>query len=467
MKQNIVRLMILGVLIMLCIWQTAMLWLGDMSGHNFFASSVASYEINYVHPKQVWCNIQGNIKNSIRDGGNSGIYRVQNEKEELLKEFIKEIRKGNLTIEKSSKEQYGSLLNKTQGIIFEFATKLTLEEIIGQNLSTRLNKYEAVKIKEIYVDLSASNAYKTYVYLIDEEAKIRQKIMLTSQLKAGIEIVNLYADKENVGNYQVYQASINSTSDRDFFMGNTFYPQMASTNAVRGSVIEFKPIIEDIEGKELENYVNYLFKNPANKNCNIIETGIAFSDNLSISVKYHQPGILEFQKTIVNDNEKLSHVERLNKVNTFINESGAIPEFLKKGVYLEDIFSNAETGETTYRYGYRYEDGQIVVLSDKAKVQLGIDSFLELSIKSREVTSGKWIMFEPYEVGEEVSVTMGSSEAINAIYENSTLTAIEEFKLESLDCVHRIDDIWKKSKFGWVGLYMEQPINTIEKIDNE
>ncbi len=469
MKQNIVRLVILGVLIVLCIWQTVMLWLGDMSGHNFFTHNVASYEISYVHPKQVWCSIRGKIKGSAKESANSGIYKLESnsEKEDLMEELVKELRKGNLNIDLSPKEKYEELLKGSAGIIYEFGTELTIEEIIGQPLTMRGKKYQAVKIKEIYVDLSASDAYKTYVYLIDEEANTRQKITIDSPLRYGLEVVNLYTDKENVGSHQVYQASINSISDKEFFVGNAFYPQSTSTAFIQGNKIGFRPIIEDMQGQELENYVNYLFKNPSYKIASLIETGIVFTDNLNITVTYNAVGTLEFQKTLINDNEKLSRLEKLNKINHFVKESRAIPQSLKEGLYLENIYENSDTGETMYQFGYRYEDGNVVVLSDTVKSQLGVNSFLELGIKNSEVISGKWIMLEFQEIGAAVHISMGSSEAINEIYENSGLTEIDEFKLDDLDCTYWIKEPEKESEFGWLGFYKEQPIHTAEKIDNE
>ena len=428
MRSNSIRLMILGALIVLCVWQTGVLWLGDMSGHIFFTDSMTSYVSSYVHPKQVWCNIQGNIKSGINNSSNAGIYKLESEKEDLVNELIKELRKSKLIIEQSPKETYRSLLNGSQGIIYEFATELTIDEIIGQDLDTRINKYKPVKIKEIFVDLSLVDAYKTYVYLIDKEAKVRQKITLNYQLNSAIEMVNLYADKENVSDHLVYQASINSISDSNFMVGNAFYPRMGSDMVIEGKNIQLRPIIEDLESKELENYVNYLFKTPSNKTQHLTETGIAFSDNLNISVKYNNIGTLEFQKTLLNDEGKLSDVERMNQINTFIEQNGAIPEFLKKGLYLEGISENAKTGETIYQFGYRYEDGHIVVLGAKAKAQLGMNAFLELGIKNSEVTSGKWVMLQPYEVGIPKRITMSSSEAINAIYENSGLMTLDEFK---------------------------------------
>ncbi|MBP3886696.1 MAG: hypothetical protein J6F30_03420 [Cellulosilyticum sp.] len=467
MKQNIVRLMVLGVLIVLCIGQTAMLWLGDMSGHNFFVHNKMGYEVSYVQPKQVWCNIQGNIKSSTKNNVNSGIYKLESERQALFEELIKELRNNRLTMDYTPNEKYTSLLNSSQGIVYEFGTELTIDEIIGQNLNIRKRRHSSIKIKEIYVDLSVANAYKTYIYFIDEHANVRQKITLDSQLKAGLEVVTLYVEKENISSHEVYQASINSTSDSDFFVGNNFYPQVGGSIVAEGNRIQFGPVINDLESSQLENYVNYLFKNPSNKIINVTETGITYTDNINVSVRYNHIGTLEFQKTLLNNNNKLSDVERMSKINSFIETSGAIPDFLKKGIYLEDYFYDSKTGETIYRFGYRYEDGQIVVLSEQAKAQLEVSAFLELGIKDGEITSGKWIMLEPFEVGELVIEEMSSSEAINAIYENSGLIELETFKLDSLECAYILEDIQKESEFEWVGLYLGQPITTIAKIDNE
>ena len=457
MKKNITRLMILGVLIVLCIWQTITLWLGDMSGHNFFADDTSSYEISYVRPKQIWGNVGGSI------------YKMAgySEKENLLSELVTEIRKANLNIELSPKEEYSRLLYDSQGIIYEFGTELSIDEIIGKPLDVRGSKYNAIKIKEIYVDLSTTNNYKSYVYLIDKEACVRQKITIENELRMAKGIIHLYSDKESMASHKLYQASITNINDSKFLIGNAIYPQMNSSMPQVGTVFTWQPIIENIEGKELENYVNHLFRNPSYKTKNTLPQGIAFSDNLNISVKYHNVGTLEFKKTLVNNNEKLTDIEKLNKVNTFIQDCEAIPQVLSKGLYLESIQTNHETKETSYQFGYRYENGLVVLLSQEVKEKLGINAFLELVIKNSEIVSGKWMMLEPSLAQEEINITTESIEAINQIYENSGLLEMQDFALDGLECAYIVKDIHQSVDFDWVGFYKGQPILPVEKIDNE
>lgn len=454
MKQNIVRLMILGVLILLCIWQTITLWLGNMSGHNFFADSIANYEISYVHPKQVWSNI----------GGNCYKLESNSEKESLLNELATQLRRDHLEIDLSPKESYAKLLVQSRGIVYEMGTSLTLDEIIGQTLKIKDAKYQLVNIKQIYVDLSTNYRYKSYVYLIDETGKVRQKITLNTPLKLAIEVTDLYADAGNVISQKVYQPNLISINNSEFFTGTTFYPLTNHIMPVVANGFKLKPIIDELEGQELENYVNDLFKNPSYKTKNITANSIAFSDNHNISVKYNTVGTLEFKKTLLNDNEKLTDVERMNKINLFIEECQAIPSFLKKGLYLEEIYFNEETSEYCYLFGYRYEkNSQIVILSDEVKQKLEINGFLELGIANSEVRSGKWIMLEPELTGDSIIIETESTEAIDQIYEKYG----EQLQLDSLDCTYIINDLNESADFKWIGFYMGAPIWANEKIDNE
>ncbi|MBQ1275473.1 MAG: hypothetical protein IIY08_08845 [Cellulosilyticum sp.] len=453
MQKNIIRLMILSVLIILCIWQTITLWLGDMSGHNFFASSISSDESSYIHPKQIWNNINGSIYKIIS----------HSEKEDLLNELVTELRKDNIHIELGPKETYEQLLYESQGMVYEFGTPLTIDEIIGEYLEPKNSKYESVNIKQIYVDVSLAHTYKVYVYLIDQEAKVKQKITLKVPLKYAADMIALYKEQENVKYHKLYQPSITSTSDREFFVGNVFYPQMNARQPLKGKLFKFTKI----EEADVENYIRDLFKNPSFITNNTTTSSTVYSDNLNISVKYNNTGTLEFKKTLLNDTGKLTDVERINKINAFIEDSRAIPNSLKKGLYLEEVYLDEETGEMRYRFGYRHEDSEIVILSETVKRSLNIESFLELGIKNSEVISGKWLMYQIEHTNEDAQITMESKDAIEAVYENSGLLELEAFKLDDLECAYILNNTSRPVAFEWLGVYMGQPIFTVEKIDNE
>lgn len=463
MKKHISRIMILGVLIIVCIWQTITLWLGEMSGHNFFGGDAVNYEISYLYPKEIWSNISGSI------------YKIEGSNDEaemryrLLYELFGELRKDDLTIELSPKISYAELLSTTPGIIYEYGTVLTIDEMIGQSLKVSNNKYSSVKIKDLYIDMSDSDRQKVNVYFIDESGNVSQKIMLNNLLNYHNEAIEYYKNVEQAGGIKTYQASVLSPNDSEMFKGNIFYPLDNQGIPINYNELVLKPLIEKIDSEQLENYVNDLFKNPAYKTETRVQNGVTFSDNLNVSVIYNDVGTLEFKKTPINDTEKSSALEKISKINTFIKESKAIPDFLKKGLYLSEIKTDEETGETCYLFGYQYHNFDMV-LSDRAKEELGVNAFLELSIKNSQVTRGKWVMLEPT-LASYLNPTVStfkkeSNEAISDILEQVMMEEDSTFELKDLECAYIIGDIREAIEFGWVGYCDENPILVNEKIDN-
>lgn len=482
MKKHIGRILILSVLIMGCIWQTITLWLGDMSGHNFFGGDVASYETSYLYPKEIWSNINGSI------------YKIEGNNDEeamrykLLYELFEELKKENVTVELSPKISYADLLSSTPGIIYEYGTSLTIDEMMGQSMKVLNSKSNSIKINDLYIDMSEKDRYKAYVYFIDKSYNVSQKVTINNLLDYHSQAMEYYKDVDQVGDIKTYQASLLSPNDSEIFAGNLFYPLNNQAMPIYYKKVVLKPHIEDIDSEKLENHVNDLFKNPTYKTKIPVQNGVTFSDNLNVSVMYNEVGTLEFKKTAANDTEKSSSVERISKINTFIKESKAIPDFLKRGIYLNEIKTDEETGETHYLFGYQYDNFD-VILSEQAQAELEVSAFLELVIKNSEIIRGKWVMLKP--VSESYlnpnqnlnfhvnAFQKESTEAISDILEQVEMEEkvdIEEevemeedspFELEDLECAYIIEDIREAMQFGWVGYYKENPILVNEKIDNE
>ena len=346
--------------------------------------------------------------------------------------------------------------------------------MMGQSIAVANNKYSSIKVSDLYIDMSERDRYKVHVYFIDDSSNVSQKMTINKLLEHHNEAIEYYRNVEQIGGIKTYQASILSPNDSEMFKGNIFYPLNNQGTPINYKELVLSPIIETTNSKELENYVNDLFKNPAYKTEIHIENGVTFSDNLSASVIYNNVGTLEFKKTLINDVGKSSSLEKMSKINTFIKESKAIPNFLKKGLYLSEIRTDEQTKETSYLFGYQYNNFNMI-LSDQAKEELEVNAFLELSIKNSEITRGKWVMLEPVSVihpdlSETTNVGIFQEESNEAISDILEQVAIEEgnpFELEDLECTYIIEDIRKGIKFDWVGYYDKNPILVNEKIDNK
>ena len=456
MKKHMIRLMILSVLIIVCIGQTITLWLGDMSGHHFFAEKSTSYETSTLYPKEIWSNINGSI------------YKIEGANDEadmrykLLSELVGQLRKAHFSIESTTKVSYANLLASTPGLIYEYGTALTLEEIIGQSIKTKGNKTPSIKIQDLYVDMSSSERSRLEVYLIDEIGNVRQKITLNKGLEHHEEAMNYYKNIEQIGEIKTYQASLLSPNDREIFKRNIFYPLNNQGVPLSYRKIRLKPLIQKEHREQLENYVNDLFKNPAYKIETPVANGVTFSDNLNVSVFYDEVGTLEFKKALVSEEEKSSKLENINLVSHFIKNSKAIPEFLKKGLYLKEVRTSGGGGETSYLFGYQYHNYE-VVLSEPIKEKLGLETFLELAVKNGQITRGKWMMLEPVPqkgFGKDQTPQLGtfkkeSNEAISDLLEKLDVKE-GTFELEDLECAYIIEDLKEVLAFDWVGTYQKK-----------
>lgn len=448
MKKNIVRLLVLSALILLCIWQTNTLWLGDMSSHNFFeAVGHNTYEQYYVYPKQIWAvnKFAYNI---------GGANREEGKRYQLITELTNELKRDNVQISDDVKLTYANLLS-TEGIVYEYGTSLGLNELAGKEITIK-KKIVDIPVQNLFVDLSASDNYRTYVYIIDPEGNVNYMLTLNNKLSAHVDTLKHFTQEEykyQRENTKEYQASLLNNRDNEAFKGNIFYPMNSEESPIAYENILFRPVIIKGEEDKLSNMVNCLFTNPLYKKKNIIETGVTFNDNLNLNVKYENIGTLEFKKSTIDSTNKLTAVQRMNKVCTFIKETTAIPEKLKEGLYLNGISKNPLTGEVTYTFGFVYENLD-VILSDHIKEQLDVRAYVELVLKDDEIIRGKWLMLEPETINNEKGAfAIQYDEILNKIQEERM---DDEKKLSMLECAYTLNSLDDILSFGWVYEWAEK-----------
>ena len=454
MRNNFIRLGILCALIILCIWQTTILWLGDTSSHNFLGETSSDV---VTQPKEIWVNKSGLA------------YKIDGDNDQgrlgLLAELVSEMKKGQYKIASEDKYTYAQLLAR-QGFVYEYGLSLSLDEILGFTVNKENNKKEMDRISEFFIDISESDGYRNYIYLINDQQKVTAKITLEGRLDLHNKTIKHYNDENKIEGIKTYQASLLNTNYSLFtnysnaFLKNVFYPLDNQNLPIPYKELYIKPIItgetEAQQINELESYINGFFKNPSYKDYSITSDGIVFSDALNLNIRYSNQGVLEFRRLITGDTIKLPAVEKMNKINNFIAESEAIPEQLKKGIYLKQIVEDEESGETIYRFGYRYEDFE-VLLTDDAKAELKTNEFLELAIKSNQIVRGRWLMLELEMVNKDVAsykeLTREVKGAINDTLQLCNISDLEVNPLEYIECAYIVESVEAKIDFDWAALF--------------
>ena len=440
MKQNIARLMVLGALILLCIGQTIMLWLGDISSHNFFETmGQGTYEQYYVYPKQLWAF----HKYAYNIGDTNG--KESSRRTKLVMELTDELKRENVQISSNVKVNYADLLAK-DGLIYEYGMPLGLNEIAGKEFKVN-NKELNAKVKSIFVDLNSSDNYKTYVYLIEEGDNISYMLTLNNKLNVHLETLNYFAKEDNNIVDKYYRASIFDNYDNEYFSSNVFYPLNNTDQPIMYNEIVFTPLVIKGDESVLENKVNCLFTNPLYKKVKVDENGdIIFNDNLNMSVRYEKRGVLEFRKSVSGSGDRLSEAQRMNKIYTFIETTEAIPEELKDGLYLQNIKKDQITGEISYYFGYEY-DNYDVILDQKIKEEMEIDDFVVLTIKNNEIIRGRWLMLVPRTFNNEIQ----NFHFEYNDFKNANLGELSRAngKFDNLECAYTFDSLDNVLRFGW------------------
>ena len=451
MKSNFIRLGILGILIILCIWQTILLWLGDASSHNFLNNTASDI---VTQPKEIWVNKNG-LAYKI-DGDNDG------GRLDLLVELSNTIKKGKYQLVAVDNTTYEELLSR-QGFVYEYGAQLSIDEILGFAVNRESSTKELGKVIELFIDISEGDQYRSYVYLVNKSQKVVARLSLEGSLELHNKTIEHYNDENKTAGMKTYQASLLNTNFSKSFERNIFYPQNNKNMPITYKEIYLRSVINgDTTGEkvmDLEKYVDGFFKNPLYKKYSITSKGIIFSDSLNLNILYSDQGVLEFKRHVTEETIKLSAVEKMNKVNRFIEETEAIPKGLKKGLYLKEVEESEESGETIYRFGYRFE-GFEVLLTDYAKKQLKTQTFLELAIKSNQVVRGNWLMFEvdanENEYIKDAKLTREGYIAISDTQKLCKITNLDEDPLGYIQCAYIIRSIQFKADFDWAATYQDK-----------
>ncbi|WP_054742695.1 hypothetical protein [Cellulosilyticum ruminicola] len=393
-----------------------------------------------VEPKAIWVN-KGTLAYNIQEV-------VQNEYEtRLTDELVGQLERQKVKLEMENKLSFDDVFSK-QGIIYEYGTYLTLDEIMGMEVMKEANNIE---VNNILVDFSDSNEHKTYLYLIGREERPIYKVTIPSRLETHSRILqNVNLDNNNIK----YQPSV-TWIKKEYIRGNIFLPIISESEPMIYDLIAItnnvkQDTVEETKNK-LFNYVNGFFTNPLVKEVEDAEDGsIIYREGQKTSVRYSPAGVLEFSITSATEADHLSKLEKMIAVHTFIDECKGIPKSIKQGLYLSNIIEDKSKGETIYQFDYQY-DGIQVFLTNQFKEALNINAMLELVVKNNQIVKGKWPLLD-IELDSEHSQQKGEltrdfKSVIDELYNGKTI--------EELTCTYIIESIDKPIMFNWIIKYDE------------
>ncbi|MGL4737403.1 MAG: hypothetical protein ACRCW2_08130 [Cellulosilyticaceae bacterium] len=436
---------ILVLLIVACIIQTAMLWLGDSSGLNFLHKKDMAGKLGPIYPESTWITRgEGTLAYQV-EGTTEYTSRQYDRLVEALQGVVTEMIKPKDLV-KLGEVNWGELL-AAKGIWYEYALPISLEEVAG----IKGERFKGMMpVDTLFLRLADLRGTAGQLYLINASEGVGYQAELKGGLGDLAKIIEAYTENKS-REAITYQATITSNV-KDYITSNTFVPVKVP---LEYDVLQvYNPIVMDDAFKIrcIEEYVDGLFQNPLIKTVDERSDGSIILSEQATMIVYKPNGMLEYINLATNrTEEKMSRIEGYNVAMKFITESDSVPSTMKKHFYLSDI--QGKEGEYTYYFGLNY-GGYQVRLSYGMQQALGTDAVLQITAKGNQIVGGKWLLAEigrPAEYqGQTTGVLQeGYTDPIDQMLEQSATTTSGTIVFEALECVYVMDSMDGKMHLKW------------------
>lgn len=374
--------LVLMILIILSIWQTGKLWLGDMSSLSFFAFPAQS-KLQPFEPESIWINPGAPVTLIYRLGEENREYQsVRGEIEKDIRIYMEEA----IGHEAVPLDWEGILAKK--GILYQYPMPITFGEMIGSNQQSPPKGISITdKIDYVFMQLSDETSGMGKWYLISTEENKSCFIEVKGQFE-NMKAFNGLLTEESLSYKVKYQPTFNMSS---ISSKNLFLPIASETAPLPYTILEWRnPLEGEDDLNKFNPYINHYFLNPLLKKEEITNDGTyIFSELMRVVVKYYPTtGVFEYTNIGVADTkQKVSRLEAYNTAKNFLFNNDSISKEIKKELFLANI--EETSGEYIISFNMRM-GGIPVHLSKEIREASGMDYMAQITVKGAEVSHFKW-----------------------------------------------------------------------------
>ncbi len=425
MKNNTIKVIILGCLIVLSMIQTMGLWLDPLS-HNFFNEITSTSVLKPIKPESIWLNTGGEYTQAYRIRDSHNEYNgIVEELQHVLLDYTGFAQTGY------SSGDWASIFNQ-KGIVYEYSIAVTLDEILGKAIAL---PYE-YKIHSVFVKLSETTSDDSIVYFINEQDNYYVTIHIDNQR---YEFANIYSlfDVDNSTNIK-YQPSIKDIKSQ-FITGNIFLANISDAQPLFYQQIMLR---NDMLGSDnwmltLEGYVDQFFEKPIMKETKRLYNGvIEFTEPLKSIVRYNEAGMMQYINLSSSvDPRPMSRLEGYNLVIEFIKKLNSLPVSIKDNLYLSDV--HISQGAYVFEFDIMINDFK-ATLGQNLRTMLDVSSAVTVMVKNNKVIECKWITHNLYS-GFDSSlweITEGYATPIDKMYASLRAFGVEHPVFDQVELVY-------------------------------
>lgn len=449
-----IRLIILGCLIVATIVQTAVLWLGSMSSHNFLKQNI---DYKPILPMNIWVVKSGN--NDVDDVNSLAFYlgdttgngkkdyeRLAGELSNIIDEYKK-----HTQLSKQEGIEWNKLLSMPS-VVFEYELPLKLDSITGISHTAHL-------IQPIdYILIHSKNKFEkdATLYLINSKEDYYYELNVQGKFLDMSKIYATVSEEDLTKHITTYQPS--AIFENVQIRGNVFLPTSSEETLVTYPILElYNPIDLGTEIGEqlLETKVNDFFQSPLAKEKIVYDNGsIVYTENMRTILSYNPSGVMEYLNLAPKQTQKTTQLlQGYNKVLEFIYNTEVISKSTAEKLYLSKAIR--EKDESITYYFDRTHDGYRIQLSKEVKQQLGIDSYLQVNVKGNDFMSMKICILEIHEEVQTKAFKSHYLEALDDMYSYFMKENIDDWTIDRLELVYLASDIDKPMEITWGILYKQ------------
>jgi hypothetical protein len=362
--------LLIAFLMILAVYQTAELWFGNFSSHNFFSfvfnTEIGSQtDIEYTMKRMLINTGDGHIVCRANDVYGSD-YKA--EFDSLISDLLS---KGSMTEDAGSIDWKSVLENRC--VIYEYNFVLT-GDVLKNAFGVRRGNVEKIKYCNRIILSPKSDGSGASVMFYNTRDDSIYKIT-GSKKKSLIQncnnLITSFASDDMELNY------ISSEKNNfDIFRYNTFIPQWQGETYTYDRIRSKMTVSESCTAEE---NADVFFDNPVAKWTSEDENGnLVFSDENSV-IKYYDEGVLEYNNYKASGSGDDTFTENYNAACALIKKD----VFVKNSYFLRS-YSN-QNGKYVFGFDYRVND-TVINMSSELKSKTGLNSAIEVTVSDGRVS---------------------------------------------------------------------------------
>lgn len=446
------KLILLGMLIVVAVIQTGMLWLGSMSSHTFLRQ-VTKYEP--IMPMNIWL-----VETSNNDTGvpNALAYRLDdttgNEKREYerltseLSKMIDQYNKEN-GIKKIEGVDWVKLLS-IPSVIYEYEFPIDMDAVTGERQSGLIKE----KIDHVVMYSKSKFQREASVFLVNSEEDFMYELNMIGNFGEIEKIYKTLTSDELKEHIMAYQPS--ATIDKVRLRGNSFLPTSSKETLIEYEVLtSYNPInLETDEGYDLlESSINGLFVSPLVKEKSVRADGsVVYTEDMKTIVVYKPQGVIEYLNLAPRQTQSTTSIlEGYNIALEFINRVKVMPESVGSNLYLADVKQKDQ--DLVYSFNMVYE-GYRVQLTEEMKKYLGVDTLVQVSVRGKDIIGATFSMLDIEPKGSVLKpLHTHYLEPIDKMYTLLQNQGNLDFMIDHLELVYLLNGVEQDIEITWGALY--------------